>query len=375
MTRLLYLADGTSVHTKRWIKALTDKGCIIHLFSLNGIDPSGYDIPENKFSFTAFNVGKRRTKFGGLNKFTYLTAVPMAKKIIRDFRPDIVHAHFASSYGLLGALTKFHPFVISVWGYDVFSFPGQSFIHRHILKNNLKKADAVLSTSEVMARETQKYTNKKISVTPFGVDMNTFQPGAPLQKERFPFREQDIIIGTVKPLESKYAIDHLFQAFALVKRKHPELPLKCCIVGEGSQENSLKKFSRELKIDDSTYFTGQVPHNAIPGILNRFDIFAALSLEESFGVVVIEASACEIPVVVSDEGGLPEVVEDGQTGFVVPKGNVSAAARKIEDLVLDTKLREKIGKAGRRRVLELYSWQSCVQRMQQIYKKLVPDVT
>ena len=156
MSRVLFLADGSSIHTKRWVNSLLEKGVTIHLFSLKPVNAADY--PDHDFTFTHFNLQKR---FGGLSKLSYLKVLPELKKVIRDFKPDILHAHFATSYGLLGALSGFHPFILSVWGSDVFDFPKKSFLHKSILEYNLKKADRILSTSHVMAEETKIYTDKE----------------------------------------------------------------------------------------------------------------------------------------------------------------------------------------------------------------------
>jgi glycosyltransferase involved in cell wall biosynthesis len=99
------------------------------------------------------------------------------------------------------------------------------------------------------------------------------------------------------------------------------------------------------------------------------DISVIVSNQESFGVSVIEAGACENPVVVSNVGGLPEVVEDGVTGIIVPAKNPIATADAIEKLILDKSLRESMGKAGRKRVEALYKWENNVEQMMEIYYK------
>lgn len=370
--RILYLADGDSVHTKKWVSSLLKEGHIIHLFSLNKFDGSDYTNTKDQFTYTIYNLSQYKTKWGGLNKLSYLKVIPNLKRIISAFAPDIVHAHFASSYGLLGARSGFHPLIISVWGYDVFHFPNRSFIHKKIIRSNLSRADKILSTSHVMAKQTNIFTRKHIEVTPFGIDTEVFKADRTiLKKTVFPFDNEDIVIGTAKPLEDKYAIDHLIQAFAILTKKHRELPLKLGIAGKGSAKNKLISLAQKLGVDKDVYFAGQLKHDKIPEFLNALDIFAALSLEESFGVVVIEAGACEKPVVVSDEGGLPEVVENGKTGFIIPKGDIESAADALEKLIMDRILREQFGKAGRARVKRMYDWTACIEQMQKIYREVM----
>src|SRR5690606_14490213 len=111
-----------------------------------------------------------------LSKLNYLKAYRQVKRIIREFKPDILHAHYASSYGLIGALSSFHPFVLSVWGADIYNFPHISPLHNAIIRYNIRKADMILSTSKIMKTETMKYTPKEIVVTPFGIDIEKFYP-------------------------------------------------------------------------------------------------------------------------------------------------------------------------------------------------------
>lgn len=365
MSKILFLSDGSSIHTKRWVNSIVERGETIRLFSLKPVNKADY--PSENFSFTEFNLQKR---FGSLSKINYLKVLPQLKKVIREFRPDILHAHFATSYGLLGALSGFHPFILSVWGSDVFDFPKKSFLHRSVLEYNLKKADKILSTSHVMAVETKNYTDKEIEVTPFGIDTVKFAPEKAERAALTPFSEEDIVVGTIKLLEDKYGINYLIEAFSTVAKKHPELPLKLLIVGDGSERKNLESLTEKLEIKDKVYFAGMADYSKVPYFNNVLDVYAALSNYESFGVAIIEAQSCGKPVVVSNIGGLPEVVEDGVTGFVVERKDAAAAAEKLEKLVLDADLRERMGSAGRERVLRLYDWNENVTQMMEIYNKI-----
>jgi len=146
-------------------------------------------------------------------------------------------------------------------------------------------------------------------------------------------------------------------------------------VGGGSQDAFLKKLCADLGITSHVAFTGMIPYDEVVRYHNMIDIYVAVSVyqSESFGVAIIESSACEKPVVVSNMGGLPEVVDDGVTGFVVPARDPDATAAAIERLVLDKKLRAKMGTAGRRRVMELYDWKVNVDQMVSIYDDVLRE--
>jgi glycosyltransferase involved in cell wall biosynthesis len=360
--KVLILSDANSSHTQKWVNSLVDEGVDVCLFSLSKFNDQLY----KNILVVNFGLNKNdiNTTNNNISKLKYFKALPIIKNTIKDFKPDILHAHYASSYGLLGALCGFRPFLVSVWGTDVYNFPAKSYFHKLILRFSLSKADRILSTSEVMAIETSKYTSKKVYVTPFGIDLVKFQY---TRYEADVKEKNKIIIGTVKTLDPFYGIDVLIEAFSILLKARIDLNLELLIVGGGPLMDKLKHFSKDLEIDKKVLFTGQIPPNEVPEYLNKLDIYAALSNYESFGVAVLEACACEIPVVVSNVGGLPEVVEDGVTGFIVPKNNPKATADVLGVLVADPELRRKLGKAGRERVRKYYDWKSSVNLMLSIY--------
>jgi len=153
--------------------------------------------------------------------------------------------------------------------------------------------------------------------------------------------------------------------------------MRLLIVGDGPQLNELKSLTEELKIDGNVNFTGFIKNKIIPEYLNRMDIYVAMSRmkSESFGVAIVEASACSLPVIVSDIGGLPEVIENGITGFLVESENVDAVSKALIKLIKDKNLREKMGNSGRKFVREKYEWSKCTEIMKSIYDRLMVEKT
>ena len=355
--RLLYMASALSIHTVRWVNAMARNRLDVHLLSLDS--PTEPIDPRVTLHFPPF-----RRQPG------YIANSLWSRRLIRQLMPALVHSHYASGYGTLAALCGFHPTILSVWGSDVYEFPYRSPLHRWLLKFNLSRADRVLSTSHAMAIQTQRFTDKQITVTPFGVDLENFRP-LPV---RSLFSSGDIVVGTVKTLEVNYGIEYLIRAFRLLKDMLPATPLKLLIVGGGSQRARLESLARELGVWADTRFTGHVGHDEVPQYFNMLDIAVMPSIFESFGVSAIEANACCKPVVVCDVGGLPEVVEDGVTGLVVESRNEVAIATAIGRLVAEPGLRSKMGQAGRERVGKLYEWNANVEQMLSIYDEVAGSV-
>jgi glycosyltransferase involved in cell wall biosynthesis len=188
---------------------------------------------------------------------------------------------------------------------------------------------------------------------------------------------QEIVIGTVKTLAPKYGITTLVKAFYEAKRKVSNHDLDIAnkmrlrIVGDGPQLNEINDLIKDLNLNSITKITGTIPNDKVPNELRNFDIYCAFSESESesFGVAIIEASACGIPVIVNKIGGLTEVTIDKITGIQVEKGNIHEASEAILKLVLNKELRLDMGKSGRDFVLNNFEWEDNVDYMVNILQQ------
>lgn len=219
-----------------------------------------------------------------------------------------------------------------------------------------------------MKDETSKYiSDKKIFITPFGIDTNKF---ISLHSKH----SNKIVIGTVKTMKDIYGIPYLIRAFAqLIKEDKTNQPIELLLIGGGNQINEYKKMVRDLNIEHLTHFTGQINHDDVPEYLNKLDIYCAPSESESFGVAILEASSCELPVIVSDVGGLPEVVDDKVTGYIIEKGNVEEMKIRLINLIENPDLRVSMGKNGRNKVVESYDWEKSVEIMKHVYRECIEE--
>lgn len=365
--KLLLLSDLNSIHTKKWVHALAVRGIEIEIFGLGKPMDDFYDDLENvKIHHAEFNnqYGK-----SGAKKMKYVSVYKQIRKIDKAFKPDIVHAHYATSYGLIGTFLNHKRYLISVWGDDVFSFPKESALKKLLLKRNFRRAKGLFSTSKIMAIEAKLYTDKKVHVVPFGVDLKAFKK---MEVDR---DESKIIVGIVKTLEDKYGINYLIDAFDKVVKEDTQQIFELLIVGKGSKEEDLKKQVVDLGLTNMVTFTGAVAHSAVPECFNRMDIVVVPSIldGESFGVAAVEASACEKPVVVSDVGGLPEVIIEGETGLICPPRDANCLADKIAYLAKDKTLRDQLGKNGRANAYKNYDWVQNVDLMMSHYERILKE--
>lgn len=364
--RVLLLADTYSEHTEKWALGLSSQKIEIGLFSFNKASYSWYNNQPN--ITLLFEPQFQLEGLKGTQKISYLKHVKKLKEVIQIFKPDILHAHYATSYGLVGALAKFHPLVISAWGTDVMKFPQKSFVNKAILKYNLKKADAICATSYTIDGYLKPVTNKTVNVIPFGVDVDLFKRKTP---EGSLFDSQTFVFGCVKSHEKLYNLDITITSFAKLAAKFPDKKMKLMLVGEGSETSKLKLLAEELKISNHVVFTGRVPFGQISNYYNMLDVLINISEYESFGVSVIEAMACEKAVIVTNTGGLKEIVENTLYGELVEVGNTEQTVAAMEKYLLNPELAEMAGTNGRQKVLAKYNWHDNILQMISVYKQLL----
>ncbi|MCC6182350.1 MAG: glycosyltransferase [Bacteroidia bacterium] len=363
MMRVLLLSDTFSEHTEKWALGLASRGVMVGLFSFN---KATYPWYANNSHIILLH--EPLEKLDTQHKLAYLKFLAPLKKAIQSFQPDVLHAHYATSYGLLGALSKFQPFVISAWGTDVMRFPQKNVINRFILKYNLKCANVICATSNTIKNYLTPITSKPIKVIPFGVNFSKFYKKDVVRH----FVKPIFVFGCIKSLESIYNIDVAIHAFARLKIKYPERQMKFMIIGQGSEFENLKKLTSVLNIQNEVLFTGRIPFDEVPNYFNQIDVLLNISNYESFGVSVIEAMACEKPVIATNTGGLKEIIENNQYGSLVEVGNIEQTVTAMESYLLNPILTEQVGKAAYEKVKQKYNWENNLTEMIEVYKQLIP---
>jgi glycosyltransferase involved in cell wall biosynthesis len=356
--KLCMLGFNGSVHVQKWVNALSKRTDI----DLHVITPDCGAL----FEGVTYHYLK---EFTG-TQIDYILNVLHVRKIIKNIVPDVVHAHYATSYGFLGALLNFHPYLITGWGADIFDSP-KNPVMKSILKYNLAKADAITVLSKVTHKEIKKLTDKTVRIIPFGVDTSKFS----MLPDRKNNNDSIFRIGTIRTLNEKYGVEYLIRALGLLSNKYQNMRLE--IVGDGELREHLENLVHELKLTDKVIFHGFVSQTTnfekYISTLNSFDVFCILSVidSETFGVAAVEASACSLPVIATNVGGLPEVIEDNVTGIIVPIRNPEKTAEAIEKVYLDRTLKESLGRNGRSKVESVYNWDQNVDQMVTLYRSLL----
>lgn len=349
--KVVYLADAPYPHTWRWVQHFAAAGHECHVISFRPVHIEGATV---HYIDGAERVGKAR----------YLLHARRVRRLIHRLAPDLLHALHLTSYGFLGALAGYRPFLLSVWGTDVLEAPGLTPFHRWLTRYALARADCITATGLHLATETTRYTppGTPVTVVPYGVDMQRFVPA-----ER-PSRDE-VVLGTTARLSPEKGLPYLIDAFAWLAQRYGDR-VRLRIAGEGPEREALEARIAALGLAERIELLGWLPYEDVPAFLQDLDIFVLPSTWEGFGVVAVEASSAGLPVVATDIHGIPDAVSNGTTGLLTPPADAAALARTIARLIDDPALRRRLAGNGREFVAQNYDWPVNAGQMERIYQRL-----
>lgn len=360
--RICFLAAGDSQHSHRWIRFFAERGHEVHWLSLVESD-------RPIVSSIGFQVlGGRWT--GKTARGVW--AATEVGRAIRDFAPDLVHAHYAGWYGLLGMLARVRPFVVTAWGSDVL-FAGRARIRGALVRRVLMAADLVTCDAYHMA-ETMMGIGVdpgRIEIIYFGVETDVFRPGPKDEEVLRSWGAQGRpVVISLRNLEPVYDVGTLIEAVPLVRKRVPDVLV--VIAGRGSQEGALRERARALGLDDHVRFIGRYEHRFLPRMLCSADVYVSTSLSDAgIAASTAEAMACGVPVVVTDIGENERWIDDGTTGLLVPARDPSALASQIIRVLEDRDLAAAMGEKGRAVIAARNDYRREMWRMELLYRRLV----
>ena len=218
-----------------------------------------------------------------------------------------------------------------------------------------------------MKREMKKIYDRDIAVIPNGIDLNKVKclSTQDVRNELGIKKDRKIIlfVGVLRPIKG---LPYLIKAMTIIKDKNKKLLL----VGDGEERDQLEDLVKKLKLEKYVTFIGKVPYDDVFKYMVVSDILVLSSLSEGLPNVILEAMAAGLPIVATRVGGIPDIVKDGENGFLIDPKNPEQIAEKINLFLEDDKLREKISKNNKQKAKE-YSWESVIERLEKIYFRVI----
>lgn len=365
--KLAFIASANSIHGIRWIKFFADEGHEIVWIALAPPNTEAQNLlaaHPRTISFHELSPSPLEDVSGNLAILYLPFAVWRAKRILKKVKPDVLHVHSAGTYGLIGALTGFHPLILTPWGSDILLNSG---FKKKLVAYVVKNADYFTCDGENTRTKLIELgaNSQKIEMIRFGVDVKKFFP----YKKESNGHHRPIKIISLRMLISVYDIETLIKAVALVVRVTPNVNF--LIFGDGDQKPELQKLTKELQIDSFIEFKGRYSPDKLPQMLHDADIYVSTALSDSgLSASTAEAMAAGLPVVVSDSGDNRDWVTENKGGFVFPCKNEKILAEKLIYLIKNQVARESFGAHNRLIIEEKNNYYQEMAKTEEIYRQL-----
>ena len=355
---------GSGIVATELAKALADRGHQVHVISA-----------DQPFRLNTFHPG---LVFHQVHTPSYPLfrepqyVIGLANTVVQVAREqglDIVHAHYAVPHATAAVLARQvltasggrGPRVVTtLHGTDI-TVVGADPSYSEIVAFSIDQSDGVTAVSESLRGATcrELAVHRRIDVIPNFLDCHTYHRIAvPDLRRRYADEGTSVVmhLSNFRPVKR---IDSVVEVFAQIARRVPAVLL---LAGDGPEVATARRVARQLDVAAKVHLLG-AQENVLP-LLSIADLFLLPSEQESFGLAALEAMACEVPVVASNAGGLPEVIQHGVTGFLHPVGDVEAMAGSGVALLSDAALHARIADAAVRHVRERF----CVERIVPMYE-------
>jgi N-acetyl-alpha-D-glucosaminyl L-malate synthase BshA len=364
---------GSGIVATELGKALADRGHQVHVisadvpFRLGDYHPGLSFHPVHTPSYPLF----REPQY----------VLSLANKVVhvaRDFDLDLIHAHYAIPHATAALLAQQvlassaagvrPPRVITtLHGTDI-TLVGSDPSFSEIVAHSIEQSDGVTAVSDSLrlATHAQLRVTRSIVTIPNCLDCDVYRRAAPAGlRERFAPEPDTRLVIHMSNFRPVKRIDAVVEVFARIAR---QVPARLLLVGDGPEMATAQRLGKALGISDRIAALGE--QEAIIPLLSISDLFLLPSAQESFGLAALEAMACEVPVVASAVGGIPEVIEHGTSGFLHPPADLDAMADSGVALLTDQTLHRRTTAAALERVRTRF----CTARVVPMYERFYREV-
>ncbi|HVP35544.1 MAG TPA: N-acetyl-alpha-D-glucosaminyl L-malate synthase BshA [Terriglobales bacterium] len=304
--------------------------------------------------------------------YTLSLACKMAE-IAEFWALDLLHAHYAIPHATAAFLAKSilkeqsPKLITTLHGTDI-TLVGADKSFCGITKFSIEESDGVTAVSNFLKKRTNEEFGLKseIEMIPNFVESERFTPKQDKARRRQFAKDEERVLMHISNFRPVKRVEDIIKIFHLIDKK---IPSKLVLIGDGPELSKALSLSKELGIEDKIISLGGQDY--VENLLPLADLFLLPSDQESFGLVALEAMSCGVPVIATRTGGLPEVVIDGENGFLGPLGDIEFMAQKGIELLSDENQLTKFRENCRRRAVEKFDSKLIVPRYEEYYKKVI----
>ncbi|CAP41864.1 glycosyltransferase [Bordetella petrii] len=344
---LCLLGDANSPHTRRWATEMRARGWRVSLVTAR---PEPLDGVEQRI----LPPVRHQTD--------WLLRAGAAQRHVHALAPDIVHAHYLTSYGYLAARCGRHPLVMTAWGSDLLVTPHRSPWMRWLTGWILRRADLVTGDSESLVEAARQYRPRApVHEIHWGVDRARFAP-APWENK------SGLQIVSLRAWEPNYHIDTLIDACALLRQRLPGAPLTLHLLGGGSLEPALRARVQERGLAQCVAFHGRLDDAGMASVLARCKISVSVPASDATSVAMLESMACGLAVVASDLAANRQWIAPD---LLVPAGDARALADVLQRLADDDAYMHGIGIRNAERIALDGDRKAQMDQIDRLYRQLL----
>ena len=361
---------GSGVVAAELGKALAERGHQIHFIS--------YAMPIRLDGFMG-NIVYHEVEISNYPLFDFPLYTPaLASKIVEVAKfesLDILHAHYAIPHATSAYLAKqilgnhSLQIVTTLHGTDI-TLVGLEPSYLPVMKFSIEQSDGVTAVSRFLKEKTltNYHIEKDIRVIPNFIDTKKYHRIDSSRICKGIATEEEKVMIHVSNFRQLKRVPDVIRIFNLVRQK---MPAKLLLVGDGPDRSNCEQLVRELNIANDVKFLGK-QIELVP-LLSASDLFLMPSQSESFGLSALEAMACELPVISTSVGGLPELVVHGETGYIAEIGDIERMAKYATDLLSNESRYKIFAAASRKRAVDAFSSEKIVDQYEDYYEEILSE--
>lgn len=361
--KILYVSSNGGIHDYRFLKKLAEDHEVLFLHYAAG------EIIDEIDGIEHLQIISKKPAFRSM---PLVSELGHFKKVLKEFKPDIVHSGYVWQVGILAANSGFHPHLSMPWGSDILIEPDKSFIQKKLVSRVMRTCDHVQCDAEsVKQKIISDYglPEKKITVFPWGIDLGQFKKtDKSSARSALKLGQDKFILIFNRHFEPVYGVDHLLEAYRKFSEGKDDVVM--LMLSEGSGKIEALKYITGHSLDGKIQVIGKVPNNELPALLNAADVYVSPSLSDGTSLSLLEAMACGTGLIVTDVPAIKEWVT-ANNGLIVKRGNAPELAEAMEKYYGNRNLIEEHGKKNISIAAEKADWDKNYIKLNGIYKLML----
>ncbi|MEO8512347.1 MAG: glycosyltransferase family 4 protein [Ignavibacteria bacterium] len=365
--KVLYVSSNGGIHDYRFLSKLVIDHEVLFLHYAAG------EIIDEIDSLDHLQIISKKPAFRSM---PLVSESGHFKKVLREFKPDIVHSGYVWQVGILAANSGFHPHLSMPWGSDILLEPDKSFILKKMVSRVMKHCDHVQCDAEFVKQKIigdYGLPEDMITVFPWGIDLGQFKKlNKKEARKSLNLGEDKFIIIFNRHFEPVYGADNLLEAFRKFSQgKNDVLML---MLSEGSGKIDALKYITGHGLDEKIQVIGKVPNSELPVLLNAADVYVSPSLSDGTSLSLLEAMACGTGLIVTDVPAIKEwVTEDN--GLMVKRGDTPELTDAMEKYYGNRSLIEEHGSRNITIAAQRADWDKNYLKLNEIYHNMLKNKT